>query len=46
VIFKMVHQIEKQVWVLRPESGTKPNVFYMKATRSSPWELRKQADAR
>lgn len=46
VVFKMVHQIEKQVWVLRPESGTKPNVFYMKATRSSPWELRRQADAR
>ena len=42
----MVHQIEKQVWVLRPESGSKPNVFYMKATRSSRWELRHQADAR
>jgi protein NrfC len=46
VVYKMVHQIEKQVWVLRPESGTKPNVFYMKATRSSPWDLRKQAGAR
>lgn len=23
-----VHQIEKTVWVLRPEAGTKPNVFY------------------
>lgn len=46
VVYKMVHQIEKQVWVLRPESGSKPNVFYMKATRSSPWELRRQADAR
>lgn len=46
VVFKMVHQIEKQVWVLRPESGSKPNVFYMKATRSSPWDLRRQADVR
>lgn len=46
VVYKMVHQIEKQVWVLRPESGSKPNVFYMKATRSSPWELRRQADIR
>lgn len=46
VVYKMVHQIEQQVWVLRPESGSKPNVFYMKATRSSPWELRRQADAR
>lgn len=46
VVFKMVHQIEKQVWVLRPESGSRPNVFYMKATRSSPWDLRRQADAR
>lgn len=46
VVYKMVHQIEKQVWVLRPESGSKPNVFYMKATRSSPWELRRQVEAR
>jgi len=46
VVYKMVHQIEKQVWVLRPESGSKPNVFYMKATRSSPWELRRQPDVR
>jgi hypothetical protein len=26
----MVHQIEKSVWVLRPEAGTRPNVFYTK----------------
>jgi protein NrfC len=26
--YKWVHQMEKTVWVLRPESGTKPNVFY------------------
>lgn len=29
-VFKTVHQIEKAVWVLRPEAGTKPNVFYTK----------------
>ncbi len=27
-IYKEVHQIEKTVWVLRPEAGTRPNVFY------------------
>ncbi|MBI5675533.1 MAG: 4Fe-4S dicluster domain-containing protein [Nitrospirae bacterium] len=30
-VYQMIHQIEKQVWVMRPEAGTKPNVFYMKA---------------
>ncbi len=29
-VFKMVHQIEKPVWVLREETGVKPNVFYTK----------------
>lgn len=29
-VFKTVHQIEKAVWVLRPEAGTRPNVFYTK----------------
>lgn len=29
-IFKIVHQIERPVWVLRPEAGTRPNVFYTK----------------
>ncbi|MFN3479246.1 MAG: 4Fe-4S dicluster domain-containing protein [Thermodesulfovibrionales bacterium] len=29
-VYKLVHQIEKPVWVLRPEIGAKPNVFYMK----------------
>jgi Fe-S-cluster-containing dehydrogenase component len=29
-VYKLVHQIEKAVWVLRPEVGAKPNVFYMK----------------
>lgn len=30
-VYQMVHQIERPVWVLRAEAGTKPNVFYMKA---------------
>lgn len=46
VVYKMVHQIEELVWVQRPEAGSKPNIFYMKATRSSPWQLRRQADMR
>ena len=29
-VYRMVHQLEKVVWVLRPEAGTKPNVFYTK----------------
>lgn len=29
-VYKLVHQIEKPVWVLRGETGVKPNVFYMK----------------
>jgi Fe-S-cluster-containing dehydrogenase component len=29
-VYKRVHQIEKVVWVMRPEAGTKPNVFYTK----------------
>ncbi|RMG03873.1 MAG: 4Fe-4S dicluster domain-containing protein [Nitrospirae bacterium] len=29
-VFRIVHQIERPVWVLRPEAGTKPNVFYTK----------------
>ena len=29
-VFQIVHQIEKPVWVLRPEAGTRPNVFYTK----------------
>jgi Fe-S-cluster-containing dehydrogenase component len=27
-VYEMVHQPEKVVWVLRPETGTLPNVFY------------------
>lgn len=30
IVFKLVHQIEEEVWVLRPETYAKPNVFYMK----------------
>ncbi|MCL4473040.1 MAG: 4Fe-4S dicluster domain-containing protein [Actinobacteria bacterium] len=29
-VFQRVHNIEKSVWVLRPETGVKPNVFYTK----------------
>lgn len=29
-IYRMVHQLERQVWVMRPETGAKPNVFYTK----------------
>jgi len=28
VVYQNVHQLEKPIWVLRPEVGTKPNVFY------------------
>lgn len=30
-VYQMVHQLQKRVWVLRVEAGTKPNVFYMKS---------------
>ncbi len=29
-VYKGVHNVEKAVWVLRPETGVKPNVFYTK----------------
>ncbi|MBE0429811.1 MAG: 4Fe-4S dicluster domain-containing protein [Thermoleophilia bacterium] len=29
-VYRQVHDIEKAVWVLRPETGAKPNVFYTK----------------
>lgn len=29
-VYKMVHQIERPVWVLREETGVQPNVFYTK----------------
>jgi len=30
-VYRMVHQLQKRVWVIRAEAGTKPNVFYMKS---------------
>ncbi len=32
-VFRIVHQIRLPVWVLRPEVGTKPNVFYVKGLK-------------
>ena len=29
-VYQLVHQLQRAVWVLRPESGAAPNVFYMK----------------
>lgn len=29
-VYQAVHNLEKTVWVLRPDAGAKPNVFYMK----------------
>ncbi len=29
-VYKLVHEPERVVWVLRPEAGTLPNVFYTK----------------
>jgi len=29
-VFQMVHQLQRPVWVLRPELGAKPNIFYTK----------------
>lgn len=29
-VFKLVHQLQKPVWVLREQVGAKPNIFYMK----------------
>ena len=28
IVYRYVHQMEKPVWVLRPEVGTRPNVYY------------------
>jgi protein NrfC len=32
-VFRIVHQIRLPVWVLRPEVGTRPNVFYVKGLK-------------
>lgn len=29
-VYQMVHQLQKPVWVIREETGAKPNVFYTK----------------
>jgi Fe-S-cluster-containing dehydrogenase component len=29
-VYKLVHQLQKPVWVLKKETGAKPNIFYMK----------------
>jgi Fe-S-cluster-containing dehydrogenase component len=29
-VYKLIHQLQKPVWVLKKESGAKPNIFYMK----------------
>ncbi len=29
-VYRLVHQLQKPVWVLKGETGAKPNVFYMK----------------
>jgi len=29
-VYQLVHQLQKPVWVLRPEVGAMPNIFYMK----------------
>jgi len=29
-VYRLIHQIQKPVWVLRPETGNDPFVFYMK----------------
>jgi Fe-S-cluster-containing dehydrogenase component len=29
-VYPLVHQLQKSVWVIRPEIGCKPNVFYTK----------------
>lgn len=28
-VYQLIHQTEKTVWVLRPETGAKPNIFYL-----------------
>jgi protein NrfC len=29
-VYQMVHQLQKSVWVIREEAGSKPNIFYTK----------------
>jgi len=29
-VYRLIHQLQKPVWVLKKEAGARPNVFYMK----------------
>jgi tetrathionate reductase subunit B len=29
-VYRLIHQLQKPVWVIREEAGTRPNVFYTK----------------
>jgi tetrathionate reductase subunit B len=29
-VYKLIHQLQKPVWVLKKETAAKPNIFYMK----------------
>lgn len=35
IVYKLVHQLEERVWVIRPADDTKPNIFYMKGNMRS-----------
>lgn len=35
IVYKLVHQIEEHVWVLRESDSTRPNIFYMKGNMRS-----------
>ncbi len=35
IVYKLVHQLEETIWVLRPADDTKPNIFYMKGNMGS-----------
>jgi protein NrfC len=35
IVYKLVHQLEEMVWVIRPADDTKPNIFYMKGNMRS-----------
>ena len=40
-VHKVVHQIERPVWVMRPKAGTKPNIFYTKDGGPAPMNIYK-----
>lgn len=35
IVYKLIHQLEEQVWVIRPADDTRPNIFYMKGNMRS-----------